>query len=351
MQKKILGALCIALLLTFLLAGCGGKSGSDTPPAKNESSNEADFFKGKTVTIVVPHGAGGGYDTYARMIAPYLQKNLGCTVVVNNVTGAGGLIGRNQVYTAGPDGLTVGFSTLPGMLFAQMAGSDGVKYDVGKFTWLPRVGYEAHVLAVNPKKGLGALEDFQKAKEVKLGFSGVGSDDYYTSLILSKFLKLNIVPVPGYSGSNEANLAAVRGEVDGIQTTISTLMPLINSKDLKPVVQFSDKPESAIKDVPLAVEEVKRLKVDEAVPVIQALTNTFLLDRVFYAPPGVPAGRAKALQEAFDKSLKDPEFLAAAAKSKRPISYASGEDVAKMVKQIAEQSNALTALIKEVAKK
>lgn len=344
LKKQAVVLLSLALILSLVLVGCGA----------SQTNNDADFFKGQVVTIIVPHGAGGGYDAYARTIAPYLQKYLGAkAVLVDNVTGAGGLIGRNNVYNAQPDGLTIGFSTFPGMYFAQLAGTDGIKYDVAKFTWLPRVGYEYHVMAVNPTKQLDTLDAFQKAKEVKFGFSGIGSDDYYGALILSKHLKLNIAPITGYQGSNEANLAAMKGEVDGVETTYSSILSPITNKSLTPVLVITDhKPDvDILKNVPMAIDEVKRLNAPEALPIVQALTNTYELDRVFFAPPGMKEGRAKVLRDALDKALQDPELVKALTSTNKPITYANSDEVNKMVKEITSQSEILTKIVKEVTAK
>ena len=164
-KRLVLVGLVLTLVLG-LLPGCGGAAGT----------SDLDSFKGKVVTIVTPHGAGGGFDIYARMIAPYLQKYLPeSTVVVDNITGAGGLLGRNKVFTAKPDGLTLGFSTGTGMLFAEWAGQEGVQYKMDQFTLLGRIFTEPHVMVVSAAKAPRTLQDVVKAGKITMGFSGVGS--------------------------------------------------------------------------------------------------------------------------------------------------------------------------------
>ena len=130
-MRSVKRMVLVVLVLAFVIGTMPGCTGAGS------TASDLEFFKGKTVTIVTPHGAGGGFDIYARMIAPYLQKYLpGSTVVVDNVTGAGGLQGRNKVFTAKPDGLTLGFSTGTGMVFAEWAEKEGVQYKMAEFTLL-----------------------------------------------------------------------------------------------------------------------------------------------------------------------------------------------------------------------
>ena len=356
-MSKRFSVVAIILVVILILAGCGtNKPATSTGAAQTAQSSTVadgfDYYKGKTVTIIVPYAPGGGYDALARMIVPYLQKNLGATVVVQNVQGAGGIIGVNQVYTSSPEGLTLGFSDVPGMLFSKLDGSSGAKFDLAKFTWLPRLGYETHLIVVNPKKGINSVDDLLLAnKEIKVSSVGVGDGDWYNEMLMKKFLKLNIRPVTGYSGQNECNLAAVKGEVDATLATQSSVQTLLESKDLTVVLQMSDKPDPAYPNVPTVVDLAKKQGDSNATNIMQAIVNTYQLERVFFAPPGIPDARVKALREALDKSIQDPNFQAATAKGKRPIVWASGDDVTKMVQQIASQDATLSDALKAATKK
>lgn len=338
-MKKI----CFASLSIIFFATCIVFSNSFA------QATDYKFFDGKTITIVVPHGAGGGFDTYARMIAPYLKKHIpGSTVVVNNVTGAGGLIGRNQVYTAKPDGTTIGITSGSGMLFAQWSGLQGVKYDISKFTWIGRIAYEVHVMAVSGKSPFKTFEDLKKANRVlRFGFSGVGSDDYYAALIFGKFFGLKIDPVTGYSGSREANLAAVKGEVDGIQVEASSLLPLFKSGDLRPVLAVGTDRSPDMPDVPTAIELGTTKEIKD---VTKAITYAFQIDRIIFATPGIPAPKVAALREAFKKTINDSEFKEMTTKSKRPIFYLDGDELEKLVKDIFTTESLLKPQVAEFSK-
>jgi tripartite-type tricarboxylate transporter receptor subunit TctC len=330
----------VVVVVALVLAGCAQKQAQS-------GTSEADFFKGKTISIIVPHGAGGGYDTYARLIAPYLQKYLpGSTVVVENVTGAGGLIGRNKIYTSKPDGLTLGFTTITGALFAEWAEKEGVQYKVAEFSWLGRILTEPHVMVVSAKSKLRSLDDVIKAGKITMGFSGVGSDDYFVALIAAKLLGYQLDPITGFSGSREADLACVKGEVDSVQTTYSSIRPLIESKDVVPILVFAKSRLPELPDVPTVLEKTS----GNAASTMEAIIGAFELDRVMFAPPGVPAERLRVLREALDKAVEDPDFRQACEKAQRPVLYLPGSEVEKLIDTIKLAEPQLKSLVREIAK-
>jgi tripartite-type tricarboxylate transporter receptor subunit TctC len=313
------------------------------------ASPDYTFFDGKTIEIIVPHGAGGGFDTYARMIAPYLKKYIpGSNIVVNNVTGAGGLRGRNQLWVSKPDGSVICLTSGSGMLFAQWSGIEGVQYDVSKVTWIGRIASEVHVMAIFGKSPYKSFEDMLNADKVfKFGYSGVGSDDYFASLILAKFFGLKIDPVTGYTGSREANLAAVKGEVDGIQVEASSLMPLFKSGDLRPVLAVGTERDPDMPDVPTAFELAKN---QEAKDTAKALSYAFEIDRILFAPPNVPPERLEVLREAYQKTINDPDFKKMLEKNKRPLKYLSGPALEKLVEGIFSTEKLLRPQVQELRK-
>jgi len=307
------------------------------------------FFKGRAIEIIVPHGPGGGFDTYARMIGPFLKKYIpGSNVVINNVTGAGGLRGRNQLWVSKPDGLTICLTSGSGMLFAQWSGIEGVQYDVSKISWIGRIASEIHVMAICGKLPYKSFEDMLKADKVfKFGYSGVGSDDYFASLIIAKFFGLKIDPITGYSGSREANLAAVKGEVDGIEVEASSLMPLFKSGDLRPVLAVGIKRDPEIPAVPTAFELAKN---QESKDTAKALAYAFEIDRVLFAPPEVPAGRLEVLREAYQKTVNDPDFKKMLEKNRRPLKYLSGPALEELVADIFKTERLLRPQVEALRK-
>src|SRR4051812_36141253 len=167
------------------------------------ASQAADLnqFKGKTITYIVATGPGGGYDTYGRLIARYLQKYLpGSRIVVRNVPGAGHIVGANTIYAAKPDGLTIGmFNT--GLIYDQLLKRDGVLFDLNRFSWIGKAANDTRVLMLSRTGGFKSVDDLLKAKApIKFAAAGVGSAAYNDTRILADALHLNVQIVPGFTG-------------------------------------------------------------------------------------------------------------------------------------------------------
>jgi len=173
----------------------------------------ADMFRGKTITYIVATTPGGGYDTYGRLIALYLQKYLpGSRIVVKNVPGAGNIIGANTIYAARPDGLTIGmFNT--GLIYDQLVKRNGVMFDLTKMSWLGKAAEETRVLLISKKAGFKSFDEMRKARgPIKFAASGVGAASYNDTRILADALHLNVQIVNGFTG-NEGEMSMLRGEV------------------------------------------------------------------------------------------------------------------------------------------
>ena len=301
-------------------------------------------FKGKTIDLQTPHGVGGGFDTYCRTMKPFIEKYTGATVVVRNVKGAGGIVGRNDLYKAPPDGLHVALIAGAGSLFPQLIEAPGVKYDLTKMTQLARVTAEPHAMGVGTHTSYYTMDDMQQSEQaIRFGFSGVGSDDFYAAIIICDALGINMEPVPGYKGSHEANLAVLRQEVEGVQTTISTLLPLVKTRDIRPVLQISLERDLTWPGVPTALEVVPEDTRDTVV----AISNMFALDRIMVGPPGMSEDKVNYWREIMDKVLTDPDFLEALEKIGRPLHYLPGDKVEIMVKEVADAGEKLIPRLKE----
>ncbi len=234
----------LVVLLTCAAAGCV------------RADPDLAFFRGKTVTIIVPNGPGG-MDTYARAITPYLQKQLpGSKVVVENVIGDSSITGRNQVYEALPDGLTLGFATSAGTLLAQWSGQPNVRYKTAEFSFVGRVNAEAHIMVVSPKCGFANLSDIIHAGSVRMGFAGRASDDFYVATVTAGILGYRVDARTNYLSSLDAGLACVKGEVDAILFADASVHPLIDTRTVLPVAVFSDARLPALPDVPTVFESL-----------------------------------------------------------------------------------------------
>ena len=357
MKKRTYFWIMIISVLALLISACGGSQSSSqgggqasgSPSGEGNGGGAADFYKGKTVKLIVPHGAGGGFDTYARLTAPYLEKYLGATVVVENVTGAGGNIGRNQLWRAKKDGLSIGFTSFPSMVFSQLSGAEGIEYDVAGWEFLGRVVAESEVVSV-PKGGkIQSLEELMNAKgQVRIPLSGIGDDTFFKAMILGKALGIDLLPVTGYDGTSEAFAAAMRGDGEIVSSSIGSSAKLIESGDLKPILQMALVPDSSLENVPLATDVIE----DETMRgFIQSITNIAALDRSFFAPPGIPEDRLQFLREAVSKTLQDPEFLKSAESAGRLIDFMSAEEEEQLAEEALADAESLKPLLMEALEK
>lgn len=343
MKKKVLWLplLAVATVSVLLITG---------PCAFSQSNADYGFYKGKVIKFIVPYSVGGGFDAYARAIAPFLEKYLpGATVVVQNIPGGGSLIGTNTLYKAAPDGLTIGLINGAGMALNQIVGTAGVEFDLGRMVWLCRVSADPRAVLVSGKTPFRTVEDMRKAgRTIVFSATGVGSDDYYGSYVIFKALGIPLRNVTGFPGAAEANLAAVRGEgIDGTECEISSLLQFIQEGSVRPVLMVTLERVSEFPDVPTALEVVPAQNREA----VKTITNIFEANRVVCAPPGVPEARVAALREAFGKALNDPEFLNWAKKSNRPIDYMDGPTVARLIQEALKDAETIKPILMEATKR
>ena len=317
--------------------------GSALPAAGSQS--DVDFFKGKVLTYIVATKPGGGYDTYARLIGKHLEKHLGVTVVIKNVPGAGHIIGANQLYAAKPDGLTIGtFNT--GLIIAQIVNQPGIKFDLRKFTYVGKAASDARVIYVGAKAPHKNFQDALKAKQLILGSSGVGASDYNEALMLGEAFGLPVKVITGYVGK-EAELAILRGEIDGQVQSYSSIESYIKTGQGRVLLQIADKKHPELANVPLA-SDIVPAKGKKLVDLIVATSSS--LQRLTVAPPGVPAGRLQALIAAYKATLSDPQLLAETDKAQLPIEPLYGEEVGQLINHALDQPADNLALLKRIIK-
>jgi tripartite-type tricarboxylate transporter receptor subunit TctC len=312
--------------------------GFATSPAAAQKG--ADFFKGKTVTYIVATAPGGGYDLYGRLTAEYLHKYLpGSTFVVKNVPGAGNLIGTNMLYASKADGLTIGtFNT--GLIYAQMTGLDGVKFDLTKMSWIGKAASDPRVIVINAQSPIKSYADLMAVKQpVNFSAGGIGGSAYVEVVMLANALKLPVKILTGYYGADDVT-AMRRGEVTGTISSRSTWELSVGNGYARYIAQIGGNN----KDIP----QLKDMVTDETAKQLIALVQTQGdLQRFTAGPPGIPQDRLDALRDAYKKAMADPELQARAAKLERPIEAAYGDDVLNMVKVALNQSPETIALLKQ----
>jgi tripartite-type tricarboxylate transporter receptor subunit TctC len=277
-------------------------------------------FPERTVTFICPQSAGGTFDSYSRILAPYLKKYLpnGVNVIVENVTGGGYRVGLSRLLNSRPDGYTVGIFNLPGNVVTQIEGD--VDWDLMKTTWIGKIADAPYIGTLSAKSKLKSIEDMKKADVVKVGITGVASSAGLSMVISSEALgiKMRIV---NHDGAQEAVLAAIRGDVDYVMFTPGAVLRYISSKDLLPVVVYTEKPFPGLP----GVRTIGQL----GHPELAELKTTYAVG----APNGIPPKTAEIWRDALKKAVQDSEFGSKIeAAGLDPADYGSAEMVDKMNK-------------------
>ena len=313
------------------------------------------FFDGRTVRIVVGFSAGGGYDTYSRVIARHLGRHIPGkpTIVVENMPGAGSLIAANHLYkVAKADGLTIG-NFAGGLVLFQVLGQPGVEFDARKLEWLGVPSREACVCALTKASGVTSLAAWMAAaKPVKLGGVGPGTSTDDAPRVLAATINLPIQLVRGYKGTAEIRLAAESGELAGgcwqWESVKSTWRQGLESGEVSVVLQITTKPLPDLPNVPIASSLAK---TEEARQLIHAgVIAPTEIGRLYALPPGTPADRVQTLRAAFVATMRDPEFLADAKRSKIDIDAMGGEELARVIQGLLKLDPALVAKLKGILK-
>ena len=317
------------------------------------ASAQDDFYRGKTIRIVVGYSAGGGFDTYSRAIARHLAKHIPGkpAVIVENMPGAAGLVAANSIYRAGrPDGLTI-VNFQGTQVMSQILGRDGVEFDARKYEWLGAPTRENAVCALTRASGVTTVQQWAASTTpVKLGSVAPGGATHDVPRVLQAALGLPIHLVRGYKGTAEIRLAAQSGEVSGGCWPWESLRPTwrqaLEAGEATVVLQVTDKPLPDLPGVPLALGLAK---TDEARQLIRSgIIVPTTVSRVYAMPPATPADRVRLLRTAFLKTLADPEFVADARQAQLDIDPISGEDVTRLIGELFRMSPAVLAKLKEL---
>jgi tripartite-type tricarboxylate transporter receptor subunit TctC len=322
-----------------LSLGAGILAAGVMAAATAQAQTGADFYKGKTVTYIVSTAPGGGYDTYGRLIAEYMQRYLpGSTFVVKNVPGAGHMIGANTIYASKADGLTIGtFNT--GLIYNQLIGADGVKFDLTKMSWVGKAASEPRVFVVAASSPIKTFQELMNSKEqLNFATSGIGSSNYVEINSLTNILKLPVKVLTGYNG-NDDQLAMRRGETTGGMGSRSSFEGFVKNGYGRFIAQIGGKQ----KDIPQLRDAITDPNGKTFVALIESQGD---IARLTAGPPGIPADRLAALRDAYKKALEDKELQAKAEKLGLPVDPAYGDDVLKLVKEALNQTPQTIAVVK-----
>lgn len=318
-------------------------------------SAQEDFYKGKIIRIVVGFPAGGGFDTYSRVIARHIGKHIPGypTIIVENMAGAGSLITANHLYkVAKPDGLTVG-NFIGGLIMQQLLGGQGIEFDARKFEWVGVPVKDNVVCALTKASGITNIDQWMASKvPVKMGGSAPGSTTDDVVKVLKAALALPAQLVTGYKGTADIRLAADGGEIAGgcwaWESIKVTWRKGLDSGEVNVVLQNVPKPHPDLPKVPLAINLAK---TDEARKLIRVgIHDASAITRPYMLPPGTPKERVQLIRKAFQETLKDREFLDEAKKSKIDVDPVTGEEVERIIDGLFKLEPSLVTKLKEILK-
>ncbi len=301
----------------------------------------ADFYSGKSINVLIGFSAGGGYDIYARTLARSMGRYIpgNPKLLPQNMPGAGSLKAANYLYSVAPKDGTAIAHFAPGVLFEPLLGrgGEGAQFEATKFTWIGSVSREVSVCAFMASTGIKTWRDMQTKRSI-IAASGGGAESDVFPTVLRNMFNLPFKLVTGYPGGNEMILALERHEADGRcgwswTSLLSRSKSLLDRKQINLTLQIAlakDK-DPHLRDVPLVVDLTDDPLKKAALKLIVSRQG---IARPFAAPPGIPADRAKALRDAFDATMKDPEFLAETKKLNLDVDPVTGPEVEALIREV-----------------
>jgi tripartite-type tricarboxylate transporter receptor subunit TctC len=305
------------------------------------AQNTAPDLAGKTVTIYIGYGPGGGYDLYGRVLSRHLGKHLPShpTVVVSNMPGAASVRAANYVYNVAPkDGTALGI-VAQSIGEEQLVGTSGVSYDVAKFNWIGRFATNVEVAYVWHASPVKTIEDL---KTTEATFAGTGPSSLIYPRLLNSIAGMKWKLVNGYNTTSVAHLAMQRREVDGATSSLNTLKTTqrdwLDGGLIRILVQFALKRSAELSAVPAVVEFGK---TQEDKDVLSFYASSGAIGRSVIAPPDMAAERIAMLRAAFDATLKDTEFLAEIETTKLEFDPLPGTELQKLVEASSKVSSAV----------
>lgn len=293
------------------------------------------YYEGKTITVIVGYGPGGGYDRVARLVAKHLPKYIpgNPTVIVENMPGADSMIAANNLFNkAAPDGLTLGTFNR-GLTFAQLLKAPGARFDLREFAWIGSAASEGTVLALRSDLPYKSLDDVRKANTTLiLGYTGAADSSGQFPVLLGEALGLGVKMIT-YPSSSDVMLAIERKEVDGRGASYTSILPFIERGLVRPVVR-GRVGEQGMEGLPVDQDIVSDPKWKRVMALRSAPD---VIGRPFVCPPKTPESVMTILRQAFAAVANDPELKAESKKMRLPINYISAPETMKVLNEILNE--------------
>jgi len=320
-------------------------------PARADSV--ADFYRGKRINLVIGFGTGGGYDSYARLLARFIGEHIPGNpgVVAQNMPGAGSRGAANWLYRVAPKDGTVIATLGQATATDQALGQPGIQFDARRFNWLGNMVVVNNILFVSAATGVKTIEDAKK-KPLSIGASGGSSPSVLYPQVSNNLFGTKFKSVSGYPGGGDINLAVEREEVDGRGSDSWASIKATNpgwlaDKKVNILFQVGPRREADLPDIPLWSELAQN---DEQRQILDVLSGDVAVGRPILTAPDVPAERVGALRQAFDETMKDPKFLAAAEQANMYFNPIGGEELQRIVGRILKPSPEVMAKVKNALK-
>jgi tripartite-type tricarboxylate transporter receptor subunit TctC len=308
----------------------------------------ADFYRGRTINVYVGVNIGGGYDFEARLLARFMKAHIpgNPALVTQNMIGAGGIKMANYLYSIAPqDGTAIGMFPKT-LVSVQAVGTEGVQYDANKFFWIGSMTTSPDTFAVWHTTGVRTIEDARR-KELTAAASNKGAITYSFPRLLNEFLGTRLKIVSGYQGNSTMVVAMERREVDGVTNSWESWKSLNPAwiQDRKINILVQHEPKSRELDAP-SLQELARNDSDRAV--IDLILSGGALGKPMATAPNVPPERVQALRVAFEATIKDPEFIKAAAAARIDVDPISGERLQDTIRKVLATPRSLTERAKAI---
>jgi tripartite-type tricarboxylate transporter receptor subunit TctC len=308
------------------------------------------FYKGKTIDVIIGYPPGGSNDVFARFIARHLGKYIrgNPNLVTRNMPGGGSLLAANHVYAVAPKDGTVLAIVSPTAPLDEKLGNKAVKYKANEFNWIGRVTTAVNPLMVWSTQPFTSWKD-ALTQEITLSATGAGSTVSVYPTVLNNVMKTRFKLVMGYKGSGESMLAMERGEVAGHSTAWEALKTQhpdwITGKKVRFLLQFALTRHHEMADVPTALEIAE---TDEQRAIFRTVLNATAIGKPFFTSPGVPPERVEALRRAFDKMVQDKDFAEEFKRAKVDLIPLNGEGLQKLVQDLMNIPPDLVEKVKAV---
>lgn len=340
LRQRLRFSLAAVSALALLAVACGGEgddtgSGAgETDGAGEEGAAGADNpLAGADITLTVGTSPGGGYDAYARLLAPRVEEALDANVTVNNEPGAGGLVALNNVLAAEPDGTQIMLINGPGIAGSSLAGAEGADFALDELTYVGRVSDAPRMVAAGVDTGYESIEDLENSDEpFVVGATGPGASTYVEPVVLFEIMGWPYEMVTGFDGSTETIAGMVAGEVDGVMLDVDTVGPTVQDGDgVALAVMATDEPLEDFPDTPILQDFDLDEETRELADAAEALA---FMGRTLIVHPDTDPEVADLIHQTFQDILTDPEFEEEAESQGRPIGYADQEEVNALVDQL-----------------